>query len=269
MQPRFLATCASLVTLAASCGSSHASSSSALGDDGGGVVTTACSSNPVAQSFSAGLTFYTQTAQNNCQIPWPSSSQPQSGATMYTAVSTNLYDNPSPSGDCGKCVLVNGQTLLVVDQCPYSASNPGQNPKCATNHLDIGGQATFQAVAPGVSGDVPNSPGVAVKFVPCPVSGNLQYQFDSHSQQFYLAMVILNARYGIQGVQYRATGTTAWMPMGARTDGDPNWIINGSKVPSPIDFQVTDEWGQVLEDDDIVWAAGQTVSGGNQFPACP
>jgi hypothetical protein len=59
------------------------------------------------------------------------------------------------------------------------------------------------------------------------------------------------------------------MAMGARTDGDPNWIINGTKLPSALDFQVTDEWGQVLEDDDIVWSAGQTVTGGQQFPACP
>jgi hypothetical protein len=266
MQLRFLGTCAFLVTLAAACGSSHSSSSqSTSGDDGGSVVTTACSSNPVQQSFNAGLTFYMQSAQNNCQIPWPSSGQPQSGATMFTAISTNLYDSPSPSGSCGKCVKVGGQTLLIVDQCPANASNPS----CMQNHLDLGGQATFQAVAPGVPGSLADTPGIAVEFVACPVSGNLQYQFDASSQEYYLAMVILNARYGIQSVQYRPTGTSSWMPMGARTDGDPNWIINGTKLPSALDFQVTDEWGQVLEDDDIVWGAGQTVTGGQQFPACP
>jgi hypothetical protein len=253
-----------LGVLAASCGSSSSSSPSAstAGDDGG--VTAACSSNPVAQSFNAGLTFYSQTGQNNCQIPWPSSSQPQSGTTMYTAISTNLYDDPSGSDACGKCVQVNGQTLLVVDQCP----NDAQNPLCATNHLDLGGQATFQTVSPGMSGEVPNDPGVAVNFVPCPVSGNLQYSFASSSQQYYVAMVVLNSRYGIQGIEYRATGSSSWTAMGARSDMDPNWTINGVAVPNPIDFRVTDEWGQVLEDDDVMWSAGNIVNGNFQFPSC-
>ena len=224
----------------------------------------------MAQSFTAGLTYYSQGAQNNCGMPWPTSGQPQSGATMYAAISTNLYDDPSGSAACGKCVEVNGQTLIVVDQCPYNSSNPGENPTCSTDHLDLGGQATYQAVAGNAGGGmVPDNPGVAVHFVACPVSGNIQYSFASSSQKYYLAMIILNARYGIQSVEYRATGTTSWAAMGARTDMDPNWTINGSAVPNPIDFRVTDEWGQAIEDDEISWTAGNIVGGASQFPTCP
>jgi expansin (peptidoglycan-binding protein) len=203
-------------------------------------------------------------------MPWPSSSQPQSGVAMYTALSTNLYDGPAGSASCGKCVQVNGKTLIVVDQCPFSSSNPGLNPTCSTSHLDLGGQATYQSVA-GNSGTgmVANNPGVAVKFVPCPVTGNIQYAFTTSTQQFYLAMVVLNAKYGVQKVDFRASGTCNWTAMTGRTDADPHWIISTGTIPNPIDFRVTDEWGHVVVDDGVRWTAGQSVSGTAQFQTCP
>jgi expansin (peptidoglycan-binding protein) len=160
---------------------------------------------------------------------------------------------------------VNGKTLIIVDQCPNNSANP----TCSADHLDLGGQATFQAVAGGGPGMVPNNPGVGVKFVPCPVTGNIQYSFTSSTQQYYLAMIILNAKYGIKGVQYRASGSCTWTAMPARTDMDPHWVINSGTVPNPLDFRVTDEWGHVVEDDNVTWAAGKTVNGGFQFPTCP
>jgi len=230
--------------------------------------TTACGSNPVMQSFNAGLTFYAQTAANNCAMPWPSSGQPQSGATMYTALSTKLYDAPSASASCGKCVQVNGHTLIVVDQCP---SNSANMPCLNAAHLDLGGGAAFTAITGQAQsvGEIGNSPGVSVKFVACPVTGNIQYSFTSSTQQFYLAMIVLNAKYGIQKVEYRAPGTCNWTAMPARTDADPHWVINGGTVPNPIDFRVTDEWGHTIEDPGIHWVAGQSVAGGGQFPSCP
>jgi expansin (peptidoglycan-binding protein) len=185
---------------------------------------------------------------------------------MYTAISTNIYDAPSGSDSCGKCVQVNGKTLIVVDQCPANSSNPS----CSADHLDLGGQSTYSAVAPSNGmGQVPNNPGVGVKFVACPVTGNIQYSFTSSTQQYYLAMIILNARYGIQSVEFRASGTCNWTAMPARTDKDPHWVIGSGTVPNPIDFRVTDEWGHVVEDHNVKWAAGQTVAGGGQFAACP
>jgi expansin len=210
----------------------------------------------VSQTFNAGLTFYQQTAANNCAVPWPSDG-------MYVALSTNLYDAPGGSSACGKCVQSNGKTLLVVDQCPASTNAP-----CTTSHLDLSPTA-YTAVHGSMNpGSVANSPGVAVKFVPCPVTGNIQYSFTSSTQQFYLAMVITNAKYGIQKVEYRPSGTCTWTAMPARTDANPHWIINAT-VPNPIDFRVTDEWGHVLIDKNVKWAASQNVTGGGQFPTCP
>jgi hypothetical protein len=74
---------------------------------------------------------------------------------MYVALSTNLYDEPSGSGSCGKCIQVNGKTLVVVDQCPQ-ASNQTQ---CSTDHLDLSPTA-YQAVQGSLNpGEVSNSPG--------------------------------------------------------------------------------------------------------------
>jgi expansin (peptidoglycan-binding protein) len=185
---------------------------------------------------------------------------------MWVALSTNLYDSPTPSGACGKCVQITGTTGMtatyrVVDQCP-SASNVMQ---CSTNHVDIN-QQKYSIVEPGNSpGAIANSPGVAVKFVPCNVTGNIIYDFAT-SNSYYLAMVIENARYGIKSVQYRATGSCNWSPMTAPTDPDPHWKV-ATSPPNPIDIQVTDEWGQMLEDTGVHWSASQ-VTGSGQFPQC-
>jgi expansin (peptidoglycan-binding protein) len=182
---------------------------------------------------------------------------------MYVALSTNLYDAPAGSSACGKCVQVNGRTLVVVDQCPA-----GSNPPCTSSHLDLSPTA-YTAVQGSLNpGSVANSPGVAVRFVACPVTGNIQYAFTGTTQPFYLAMVVMNAKYGIQRVEYRASGTCGWTAIPARTDANAHWIIN-SAVPNPIDFRVTDEWGHILEDDNVHWIAGQSVTGRGQFPTCP
>jgi expansin (peptidoglycan-binding protein) len=186
---------------------------------------------------------------------------------MYTALSTDLYDSPTGSGACGKCVEITGasgkpQTLLVVDQCP-AASNAQW---CSTYHLDLSPTA-YQAVQGSMSpGSVANGTYTA-KFVPCSVTGNIIYDVTS-LQAYYLAMVITNARYGIKSVSYRASGSgAAWTAMEGPSDADAHWVINGVAPPSTADFEITDEWGQVEIDTDVKLTAGN-VTGAVQFPAC-
>ena len=148
----------------------------------------------------------------------------------------------------------------VVDQCPQAS-----NPLCTSNHVDINHQK-YNAVEPGsAQGSIPNGPGVAVKFVPCPVTGNIVYDFAS-SSTFYLAVVIENARYGIKSVRYRANCGGTWTAMDPPIDSDAHWKIK-TGPPNPIDLQVTDEWGQVIEDTNIHWGSSQ-VMGSGQFPLC-
>ncbi len=184
---------------------------------------------------------------------------------MYVALSNALYAN---STSCGKCIQANGKTLLVVDSCPYDPKNPNMNIPCQQDHLDLSPTA-YQAVHGSLNpGSVPNG-SLTAKFVPCPVSGNIEYSFTKTTQPYYLAMVVTNAKYGIQKVEYRANGGCAWTAMAARTVADPHWTINGTMVPNPIDLLVTDEYGHVLEDDGVRWTAGQNVPGHAQFPSCP
>jgi expansin (peptidoglycan-binding protein) len=181
---------------------------------------------------------------------------------MWVALSTNLY---GASTACGKCIQITGTTGLsavyrVVDQCPQ-----GSNPVCTTNHVDLNHQK-YTVVEPSPApGAINNSPGVPVKYVPCPVTGNIVYDFASSSSG-YLAMVIENARYGIQSVSYRPSGGGGWSAMGAPSNSDAHWKVSSSP-PNPIDFQVTDEWGQVLTDTNIGWGSS-TVTGSGQFAQC-
>jgi expansin (peptidoglycan-binding protein) len=238
------------------------SSSGAAGTSSGSGTDQTCGSNAEPQTFNAGLTYYQQTAANNCAVPWPSNG-------LYVALSTNLYDNSFGSSACGKCVEVTGSsgkatTLVVVDQCPASSNQQ----QCSTSHLDLSPTA-FSAIQGSLNpGEVNNSPGLSVKFVPCPVTGNIIYSVTSTSSQYYLAMVIENAKYGIREVKYRASGSGSFASMPTPSDANPHWVIM-SNPPNPIDFQVVDEWGQTLEDDNVRWSAGQNVTGAAQFAACP
>jgi expansin (peptidoglycan-binding protein) len=226
-----------------------------------------------------GLTNYAQTAENNCGVPWPTDAITSSGtgAGMYLALSTTLYNDPTSNAACGKCVQVTGttgvtKTLLVVDQCPATSANPS----CSADHLDLS-QMAYGVLEPGQPGSISNG-SVGAKFVPCPVTGNIIYHVTTYNP-YYVALVIMNSRYGIEKIQYRPSSTCgAWTAMSPPSIGstngqpditkeDPHWVLNAA-VPSLVDLQVTDERGQVLEDDGIVLSQTD-IPGGGQFPSCP
>jgi expansin (peptidoglycan-binding protein) len=241
-------------------------------------MSTTCGSDPAPQSFQVGLTHYAQTSANNCGVPWPTNESTSSGtgSGMYLALSTSLYNDPTSNAACGKCVQVTGttgvtKTLLVVDQCPATSANPS----CSSDHLDLS-QTAYDALEPGQPGSISNG-SVAAKFVPCPVTGNIIYHVTTYNA-YYVALVVLNSRYGIERIQYRASGCGGWTAMSPPSIGtsngqpditkeDPHWVLNAA-VPHPIDLQVTDERGQVLEDDGIVLSQTD-IPGGSQFPSCP
>jgi expansin len=195
---------------------------------------------------------------------------------MYAAIDTNNY---GASTACGKCVSLTGTTgvtvtLTIVDQCP-AASNAMwcQN----ANHLDLS-TSVYGTVEPGQPGSINNTPGHPITqanypgpvnwhYVPCPVGTSpIVYDFNTSSSG-YLAMVIENSRYGIKSVSYRSSGGGNFNTMGAPTNADPHWKVT-SNPPNPIDFQVTDEYNQVLIDTGISWSGGAKVNGRGQFAQC-
>jgi expansin (peptidoglycan-binding protein) len=220
----------------------------------------ACATPPLHEG---GLTQYDQTSANNCGVPWPTNN-------MYAAISTPDYDSPTPSGTCGKCLEVTGPTgmkatFLAVDQCPTTS-----NPKCVKGHLDLS-HAAYAAVVPSnyqYGGEVPNQYPVAWKYVACPTSGNIVYHFDNGTSQYWVAVQIRNARYGIAKIRFRPSGTSTFSDLTDRTDGYAYYTSSLNKT-TMLDFQAIDEYGHVLEDDNVSIAANTDHTGGAQFPLCP
>jgi expansin (peptidoglycan-binding protein) len=232
-------------------------------DAGADAITDAAVSCTTQPLHEGGLTQYDQTSANNCGVPWPTSG-------MYAAISTPDYDSPTPSGTCGKCLEVTGPTglkatFLAVDQCPTSS-----NPKCVKGHLDLSHTA-FAAVVPTnykYGGEVPNQFPISWTYVACSTSGNIVYHFDNGTSQYWVAVQIRNARYGIAKIRFRPSGTSTFTDMTDRTDGYAYFTANLSKTTT-LDFQAIDEYGHVLEDDNVSIAANTDHTGGSQFPLCP
>jgi len=156
-------------------------------------------------------------------------------------------------------------TFVAVDQCPTNG-----NPKCVSGHLDLS-HAAYAAVVPANyvnGGEVPNSDPVSWHYVPCAVTGNIDYHFDTGTSEYWLAVQIRNARYGIAKIRFRPSGTTTFSDATDRTDGYAYYTASLNKTTS-LDFQVVDEYGHVLEDDDVSIAANADRTGSGQFPLCP
>ena len=81
-------------------------------------------------------------------------------------------------------------------------------------------------------------------------------------------MAITNTRYGIKSVSFRAAGSSgSWTAMTVPTDAESRWQIKSGPVPNPIDFQITDEWGQVVVDTNVQLSISD-VTGKVQFTQC-
>jgi hypothetical protein len=266
-----------LVLLAHGCGTSRTNKSSVLADGG------SCSA---GASYTGGLTNYTQTSATACGQPWPSDWSVDNGFPAV-AVNTALFDEGSAASACNKCLSVTGTTgatatFVVVDECPVQ----GNMMWCQTNHLDIDGVASYALVENGAPGAIDNSPGVPFPapypgpltwtYVPCPWTTGIMYQFSpnglSNGSYYYMAVNVYHTKYGLQSVRYRSAGT--WVDLEPRTDDQAgnvngNFVINGVAIPNPVDLQVIDEYGHVIEDDAIAWSAPtSTFQSAEQFPTC-
>jgi hypothetical protein len=92
----------------------------------------------------------------------------------FAAIPGATPTNFDTVGDCGACVqITNGGTSIVatvIDECPKDS-----NPACANNsHLDLSYAAWLALGYP-----VGNPSNTTWKFVPCPISGNVQVMIKS------------------------------------------------------------------------------------------
>ena len=98
--------------------------------------------------------------------------------TYFAAIPGTSSGNFSTVTSCGACVeITNGGKKIVatvIDECPQDT-----NPACGSGHLDLSTQA-FNALAYSVG----NPSGTTWKFVPCPVTGNIQAVQNANGQYY-------------------------------------------------------------------------------------
>jgi expansin (peptidoglycan-binding protein) len=189
---------------------------------------------------------------------FPTASLPQYYAAM------NEYDYRAAAA-CGTCVeITNTQnqsklTVQVVDECPFV----GNEQWCfsGSHHVDLN-TAAYNALGAN------NNPQVTWRYVPCnPTanSSNVQYFWDSGTQQYYIAVSIMNVRHELSKVEILKNGSYV-----AMTRQSYNvWTDGGGIGTGPFTFRLTDKYNHQIIDANIPMTANQIVAGHVQFPVCP
>jgi expansin (peptidoglycan-binding protein) len=212
---------------------------------------------PDANVYTGHITYYTlSTSMVACHFP--TASLPQYYAAM------NEYDYRNAAA-CGTCVeITNSQnqsklTVQVVDECPFV----GNEQWCfsGSHHVDLN-TAAYNALGAN------NNPQITWRYAPCNAtvnSGNVQYFWDSGTQQFYLAVTIMNTRHELSKVEIMKNGSYV-----AMTRQRYNvWTDGGGVGTGPFTFRLTDKYGHQIIDANIPMNANQVVAGHVQFPVCP
>jgi expansin (peptidoglycan-binding protein) len=230
-------------------------SSGAGGAAGSGGTGGTCT--PDSNVYTGHITYYTL-ATSMVACHFPTSSLPQYYAAM------NEYDYRN-AGVCGSCIEVtNSQnqskiTVQVVDECPFIDNQQW----CfnGSHHVDLN-TAAYNALGAN------NNPQVTWRYVPCnPTvnSGNVQYYWDSGTQQYYYAVTIMNPRHELAKVEIMKNG--AYVAMTRQRYNV--WTDGGGAGTGPFTFRLTDKYGHQIVDANIPMNANQIVPGHGQFPVCP
>jgi expansin len=210
--------------------------------------------NPDTMERSGHITNYSL-ATSLVACHYPTETLPQ----YYGAM--NQYDWNS-SGVCGACVEItnkqNGKklTVQITDECPDVAPNT-QWCFQGSHHIDLNG-AAYGALS------ADQNPAISWKYVACSTTGNLKYNFDKASQQYYLAVTPMNARNLVAKMEVMNKG--AWVTLN-HTNYNTYELTTGAGTGA-LTFRLTDIYNHVVTEA-VTLAAGQVVQGNKQFAACP
>jgi expansin (peptidoglycan-binding protein) len=172
---------------------------------------------------------------------------------MVAAMNGVQYDDAAL---CGAFVRVIGPkgavTVRIVDLCPG----------CKAGDLDLS-QEAFAQIAELRQGRV----AVSWQVVSPGLTGPIAYHFNAGSSQWWTAVQIRNHRNPVARLEYQKAGGE-WVTV-PRTSW--NYFVQTSPGMGlgPYTFRVTDSYGNVLTDSNIVLVAGGTVNGSSQFPPGP
>ena len=251
-------TCTNTQTDAANCGTCGTACAV------GGTCAAGKCNNPVVNCttdntvFNGHITFYSLvTSGTNIDVAchFPTNMLPANYGAMNTA-------DYNAAAVCGACVeITNSQngsklTIPIVDECP--AATNMQWCFNGSHHIDL---STSAYGALGAN----NNPAITWRYVPCTPTGAIQYFIDPGSNQFYLAVTILNTRYRVAKVEVMNGGS--FQAMTRQTYNA--WVLSSGAGSGPFTFRVTDIYNHVLQDTAVPFTANKPLNGAAQFAACP
>jgi expansin (peptidoglycan-binding protein) len=194
-------------------------------------------------------------------VAWVSTGNGQ----WFGAMNTADYDNAAA---CGACVEVTRDgsrkvDITIVDQCPTAS-----NPKCTAGHIDLSEQAFLQigSSSEGYLGTGNGGPTgvISWKYVPCPVTKDVDFEIKPASTQYYAPVLVEGYRYPITSLEAKVGGK--WM---AATRQSYNyWLVgSGALGPGPFDLRAIDINGSAVEAT-VPLDPGVDQSSNAQFPLC-
>jgi expansin (peptidoglycan-binding protein) len=232
------------LVLVAACSSNAASTSDASQQStADSAIAGSCSAIPADETGDG--TYYAADGTGNCSF------DASPNDLMVVAMNAPDYNDATW---CGACLAVTGPkgtvNVRVVDQCPG----------CKHGDLDMAPQA-FDMIADHAAGRV----SITWHEIACDVSGPISYHFKDGSSQYWTAIQILNGRYPIAKVEAMKNGAYETVP---RLDYNYFVDANGLGV-GPYQVRVTDQRGNVVEDNGIAVGDNVTRTGTSQFATCP
>ena len=196
---------------------------------------------------SGDATWY-ELAGNPVNCGFPTDSLPP----FYAALNGLQY---GAAAYCGACILADGPNgsveLLIVDQCPG----------CAFGDIDLS-PAAFEQIAALEDGRVD----VSWRVVPCSdAPATIGYRFKEGSSQWWTAVQVVGHRTPIASLAYRRDG--AWIDVERL---DYNYFVEDQGMgPGPLELQVTDVFGETLQNSGIELIPDESVvPGAGQFLEC-
>ncbi len=157
---------------------------------------------------------------------------------------------------CGACAQVTGDAgtaiVLLDDLCPG----------CSSGDLDFTNEALI-AVAGSSNGRFP----IRWQLVPCPVSGQILYDFQG-SNPFFLKLRLSSHRTPLSAVAMLPADAGAYLPA-SRTNDDFWQLTGGGPYNFPLTVRATDRFGQQVQFVAPTLTNTTVFNSGAQFPlAC-
>ena len=209
----------------------------------GGAATGGASAVAIGGTHSGQGTFYDYNDIGHCSFTSKYDNQD------FAALNSSDYGSATW---CGACVDVTGpkgtvSQVIIVDECP----------SCAAGDLDFK-PATFDKIADHSAGRVQ----ITWHFVPCNVTGPIQYHYKEGSSVGWTSVQIINSRLPVSKVEYSTDNGNTWKPLTRQTY---NYFEVSSGFGGAAMVRVTASTGATLTETLPIPSSDSTYTGTKNF----